>query len=191
MPYGPHAAGDRERMLEALGIADVDALFDDIPVALRASRLDLPDPEPELELAARLTGLAARNRTDLASFLGAGVYRHWTPPAVDQLLLRGEWYTAYTPYQPEISQGTLQSIYEYGPLLAGVVARAAGAASPYGGGAATAEAALMTCRAPRRERVLISRGVHPHSRQTPETYLKGRLELDEIPLVAGGPTAGT
>ena len=73
-------------------------LFDDIPEGLRASRLDLPGPEPELELAARLQGLAARNRTDLASFLGAGVYRHWTPPNVDQLLLRGEWYTAYTPY---------------------------------------------------------------------------------------------
>ena len=105
MPYGPHTADDRQRMLAALGLTSVDQLFEDIPVALRASQLDLPEPEPELELAARLTGLAARNRTDLASFLGAGVYRHWSPPAVDQLLLRGEWYTAYTPYQPEISQG--------------------------------------------------------------------------------------
>src|SRR6476620_4651281 len=116
MPYGPHAAADRERMLAAL-----DELFDDIPENLRASRLDLPGPEPELELAARLEGLAARNRTGLASFLGAGVYRHWTPPNVDQLLLRGEWYTAYTPYQPEISQGTLQSIYEYESLIAELV----------------------------------------------------------------------
>src|SRR5688500_19783384 len=87
MPYGPHAAGDRERMLEALGIDTVDALFADIPEALRASRLDLPEPEPELQLSARLQALAGRNRTDLASFLGAGVYRHWTPAAVDQLLL--------------------------------------------------------------------------------------------------------
>jgi glycine dehydrogenase subunit 1 len=76
MPYGPHTAGDRERMLAALGIESVDALFADIPENLRASRLDLPGPEPELELAARLQGLAGRNRTDLASFLGAGVYRH-------------------------------------------------------------------------------------------------------------------
>src|SRR4051812_50017286 len=113
MPYGPHTAGDRARMLAALGIDSVDRLFEDIPEALRASRLDLPEPEPELELAARLEGLAARNRTDLASFLGAGVYRHWSPPAVDQLLLRGERYTAHTPYQPEISQGKLQSTYEY------------------------------------------------------------------------------
>src|SRR6187200_1385993 len=188
MPYGPHTADDRQRMLAALGLTSVDQLFEDIPVELRASPLDLPEPEPELELAARLRGLAARNRTDLASFLGAGVYRHWTPPAVDQLLLRGEWYTAYTPYQPEISQGTLQSIYEYESLLADLDIVSA---SHYDGAAATAEAALMTCRATRRDRVLISRGVHPHYRQTTETYLKGRLELDEIPLVADGPAAGT
>ena len=90
MPYGPHTADDRERMLGALGLTSVDQLFEDIPIALRASHLALPEPEPELELAARLRGLAARNQTDLASFLGAGVYRHWSPPAVDQLLLRGE-----------------------------------------------------------------------------------------------------
>src|SRR6476661_4766405 len=191
MPYGPHTAGDRERMLAALGIDSVDALFADIPENLRASRLDLPGPEQELELAARLQGLAGRNRTDLASFLGAGVYRHWTPPNVDQLLLRGEWYTAYTPYQPEISQGTLQSIYEYESLLAELVDLDVVSASHYDGAAATAEAALMTCRATRRERVLISRGVHPHYRQTMATYFAGGLELDEIPLVEDGDAAGT
>ena len=161
MPYGPHTAGDRERMLEALGIDTVDALFDDIPADVRASGLNLPPPEPELELAARLGALAGRNRTDLASFLGAGVYRHWTPPNVDQLLLRGEWYTAYTPYQPEISQGTLQSIYEYESLLAELVDLDVVSASHYDGAAATAEAGLMTCRATRRTRrssTTISRG---------------------------------
>src|SRR5829696_6231671 len=174
MPYGPHTAGDRERMLAALGIESVDALFADIPDELRATPLNLPGPEPELELAARLQALAGRNRTDLASFLGAGVYRHWTPANVDQLLLRGEWYTAYTPYQPEISQGTLQSIYEYESLLAELVDLDVVSASHYDGAAATAEAALMTCRQTRRERVLVSRGVHSHERQTTETYLKGR-----------------
>ena len=164
MPYGPHTADDREHMLRTLGIASVDELFDDIPAELRASALDLPPPEPELELAARLRGLAARNRTDLVSFLGAGVYRHWSPPAVDQILLRGEWYTAYTPYQPEISQGTLQSIYEYESLLGELVDLDVVSASHYDGAAATAEAALMTCRATRRDRVLVSRGVHPHYR---------------------------
>src|SRR6476660_6624204 len=162
MPYGPHTAGDRERMLAALGIASVDELFADIPEALRASQLDLPEPEPELELAARLQGLAGRNRTDLASFLGAGVYRHWSPPAVDQILLRGEWYTAYTPYQPEISQGTLQSISEYESLLAELV-----------------------------DLDVVSAAVHPHYRQTLETYFGGGLELETIPLVIEGDAAGT
>ena len=166
MPYGPHTADDRARMLKAIGIASVDALFEDIPEALRASTLRLDEPEPELQLAARLQALAGRNRVDLAAFLGAGAYRHWSPPTVDQMLLRGEWYTAYTPYQPEVSQGTLQSIYEYQSLLAELTARDVVSASHYDGGAATAEAALMTCRATRRERLLVSRGVHPHSRET-------------------------
>ncbi len=191
MPYGPHAPDDRERMLTALGIASVDELFADIPQDLRASGLDLPEPEPELELSARLLALAARNRTDLASFLGAGVYRHWTPPAVDQLLLRGEWYTAYTPYQPEISQGTLQSIYEYESLIAELIDLDVVSASHYDGAAATAEAALMACRATRRERVLVSHAVHPHYRGALRTYFGGGLRLDEIPVVADGPDAGT
>jgi glycine dehydrogenase subunit 1 len=191
MPYGPHTAGDRERMLSALGIASVDELFADIPEGLRASRLDLPEPEPELDLAARLQRLAGRNRTELASFLGAGVYRHWTPPAVDQILLRGEWYTAYTPYQPEISQGTLQSIYEYESLIAELVDLDVVSASHYDGAAATAVGGLLTCRATRRTRVLVSRAVHPHYRATLAAYFGGGLELDDIPLVAGGEAAGT
>jgi glycine dehydrogenase subunit 1 len=192
MPYGPHTADDRARMLRAIGVPDVDALFADIPAELRASPLRLPDPVPELELAGRLQALAARNRTDLASFLGGGVYRHWTPAAVDQLLLRGEWYTAYTPYQPEVSQGTLQSIYEYQSLIAELMDLDVVSASHYDGAAATAEAALMACRATRRERVLVARGVHRHYRETIDTYLTGgELAADPIPLVADGPAAGT
>ncbi len=140
MPYGPHSADDRARMLAAIGVDTVDALFEDIPEALRAGPLRLDPPEPELELTARLAALAERNRVDLASFLGAGAYRHWTPAAVDQLLLRGEWYTAYTPYQPEVSQGTLQSIYEYQSLLGALTGLDVVSASHYDGGAATAEA---------------------------------------------------
>lgn len=192
MPYGPHAADDRARMLETIGVGSIDELFEDIPAALRAGPLRLDDPEPELELSARLIRLAARNRVDLASFLGAGAYRHWTPAVVDQMLLRGEWYTAYTPYQPEVSQGTLQSIYEYQSMLAELTGLDVVSASHYDGGAATAEAALMTCRATRRERILVSRGVHPHYRGTLETYADGAgLIADEIPLVADGPQAGT
>jgi glycine dehydrogenase subunit 1 len=179
-------------MLEVIGIDSVDRLFDDIPEALRSGPLRLDPPEPELQLTARLTDLASRNRTNLASFLGAGAYRHWTPAVVDQMLLRGEWYTAYTPYQPEVSQGTLQSIYEYQSLLAELTAMDVVSASHYDGGAATAEAALMTCRATGRDRILVSRAIHPHYRQTLETYAEGAgLRVDEVPLVAGGPAAGT
>jgi glycine dehydrogenase subunit 1 len=192
MPYGPHAADDRARMLGAIGIDSVDRLFDDIPEALRARPLDLDPPEPELELTARLLSLSGKNRTDLASFLGAGAYRHWTPAAVDQMLLRGEWYTAYTPYQPEVSQGTLQSIYEYQSLLAELTGMDVVSASHYDGGAATAEAALMTCRATGRDRLLVSRAIHPHYRRTLETYADGAgLTVDEVPLVTDGATAGT
>ncbi|HEY8868628.1 MAG TPA: aminomethyl-transferring glycine dehydrogenase subunit GcvPA [Candidatus Limnocylindrales bacterium] len=190
MPYGPHTAADRQRMLAALGVDSVDALFADIPPDLRSSALRLDPPEPELDLAARLEGLAGRNRTNLASFLGAGAYRHWMPPVVDQILLRGEWYTAYTPYQPEVSQGTLQSIYEYESLIAELTGLDVVSASHYDGAAATAEAALMTCRATRRERVLVSRAVHPHYRETVRTYFSG-LELDEIPLSTSGDSAGS
>jgi glycine dehydrogenase subunit 1 len=192
MPYGPHTPADRARMLEVIGVSSVDDLFADIPAALRASRLDLPAGLSELELAAHLQALAGRNRTDLASFLGAGVYRHFQPPAVDQILLRGEWYTAYTPYQPEVSQGTLQSIYEYQSLLAELVGLDVVSASHYDGAAATAEAALMTCRATGRRRILVSRAIHRHYRETLATYLLGGdHELAEIPTVATGEAAGT
>jgi len=192
MAYGPHTPADRARMLSALGISTVDDLFSDIPADLRTSALRLAPAEPELVLADRLRRLATRNRVDLASFLGAGVYRHYAPAAVDQVLIRSEWYTAYTPYQPEVSQGTLQSIYEYESLMAELTALDVVSASHYDGAAATAEAALMTCRATRRERVLISRGVHRQYRETVRTYLDGgELDLDDIPLVAAGPAAGT
>jgi len=192
MAYGPHTAGERGRMLAALGIASVDALFEAIPDGVRAGGLDLPPALTELELMEHLRELASRNRTDLASFLGAGVYRHHAPPVVDQLLLRGEFYTAYTPYQPEISQGTLQTIYEYQSLLAELTGMDVVSASHYDGAAATAEAALMTCRATKREHVLVSRSVHPHYRETFETYFAGaNLTFAEIPLLVEGPAAGT
>ena len=192
MAYGPHTPADREQMLAALGLDSVDELFADIPERLRSSPLRLDPPEPEQLLMSRLAGLADRNKVELASFLGAGAYRHFSPPLVDQVLLRGEWYTAYTPYQPEVSQGTLQSIYEYESLLAELVGLDVVSASHYDGAAATAEAALMTCRATGRGRVLVSRAVHPHYREVLATYVDGAgLEVDDIPLVAGGDAAGT
>ncbi len=192
MPYTPHTADDRERMLAALGIDSVEALFAEIPSSVRAAGLPLPAGFPEHELMAHLAALAAANRTGLAEFAGGGVYRHYIPPIVDQVLLRSEFYTAYTPYQPEVSQGTLQSIYEFESLVAELTGMDVVSASHYDGAAATAEAALMACRATRREHVLVSAAVHPHYRETVATYFRGGdLALDEIPLVADGPSAGT
>jgi glycine dehydrogenase subunit 1 len=192
MAYGPHTRDDRAAMLAAIGVASVDELFDDIPAALRASGLDLPPPESEAELAERLRGLAGLNRTDLIGFLGAGAYRHYVPPVVDQLLSRGEFYTAYTPYQPEISQGTLQTIYEYQSMMAELTGMDVVSASHYDGATATAEGALMACRATRRERVLVSRAVNPQYRQTLCTYFGGAgMSVDEVPLLTEGPAAGT
>src|SRR5580765_8028671 len=187
MPYGPHTPADRARMLAAIGIDSVDALFADIPPELRAGSLDLPEPEPEMRLAARLQGLAARNRVDLASFLGAGVYRHFSPAAVDQMLLRGEWYPAYTPYQPEVSQRTLQSIYEYESLIGELTGLDVVSASHYDGATATAEASMMAVRQTRRARLLVSRGVHPHYRGAARTYASGiGVAVEDVPRVADG-----
>lgn len=191
MAYSPHTAEDREHMLARIGVDDVDALFDDIPVELRCGGLDIAEGESEQVLAGRMRRLAARNRGDLASFLGAGVYSHYVPAIVDQLLLRGEFLTAYTPYQPEISQGTLQGVYEYQSLIAELTGLDVVSASHYDGASATTEAALMAIRATRRERVLISAGVHPHYRETMRTYFGGRLSLEEIPIDADGRTDAT
>jgi glycine dehydrogenase subunit 1 len=192
LAYGPHTPADRQRMLAALGMHSVDELFADIPEPMRSSPLRLDPPEPEQLLMRRLAGLAGKNQVELASFLGAGAYRHFSPPMVDQILLRGEWYTAYTPYQPEVSQGTLQSIYEYESLIAELIGLDVVSASHYDGAAATAEAALMTCRATGRGRVLVSRAVHPHYREVLQTYFDGAgLAVEDVPLVADGAEAGT
>jgi len=176
-------------MLGALGIDSVDVLFEDIPAAMRARELDLPDALTELELAARLSELASRNRVDLDSFLGAGVYHHYIPAAVDQIVSRGEFYTAYTPYQPEISQGTLQTIFEYQSLIAELTGLPVVSASHYDGAAATAEAALMAVRATGRERILASRAIHRQYLDVTRTYLgDATLRLDELPT---GPDGGT
>jgi glycine cleavage system P protein (glycine dehydrogenase) subunit 1 len=187
--YSPHTVDDRRQMLAALGIASIDELFADIPDGVRAHGLNLPPALDELSLARRLETLAGHNRVDLAGFLGAGTYRHHIPPAVDQMLGRSEFYTAYTPYQPEISQGTLQTIYEYQSLIAQLTGLDVVSASHYDGAAATAEAALMAVRATRRDRVLVSRAIHRHFVETTRTYFTGgRLDVDELPTLADGTT---
>jgi len=189
MAYQPHTPGDRERMLAALGIDSVDALFEDIPPAVRARGLDLPPPEPELVVQRRLGALAARNRVDLVSFLGAGVYQHHIPAAVDAIISRGEFATAYTPYQPEISQGTLQTIWEYQSLLSELAGLPVVSASHYDGATATAEAALMAIRATGRGRVLASRAIHRHFLDATRTYLGDDVHtLEELPTLPDGTT---
>jgi glycine dehydrogenase subunit 1 len=175
-------------MLAALGIESVDALFEDIPADVRATGLDLPAPEPELVVQRRMATLAARNRVDLVSFLGAGVYQHHIPAAVDAIISRGEFATAYTPYQPEISQGTLQTIHEYQSLLAELTALPVVSASHYDGATATAEAALMAIRATGRVRVLASRAIHRHYLDTARTYLGDAHALEELPTLPDGTT---
>jgi glycine dehydrogenase subunit 1 len=192
MAYQPHTEEDRRRMLAALGLDRVDQLFEVIPKPVRAHGIDLPAGLTEVELAAELTSLAGLNRVGMASFLGAGAYRHYIPAAVDQLAGRGEFATAYTPYQPEISQGTLQSIYEYQSMLAELTGLDVVSASHYDGASATAEAALMALRATGRRRVLVSRAVHPHYRATVRTYLHpGGFVVEEVPVVVDGPQSGT
>ncbi|MFV2062526.1 MAG: aminomethyl-transferring glycine dehydrogenase subunit GcvPA [Chloroflexota bacterium] len=189
MVYGPHTPSDRERMLAGLGIESVEQLFDDIPEAVHAKGLELSEPQSELSLSRELSDMASRNRVEVASFLGAGVYEHHIPAAVDTVLSRSEFYTAYTPYQPEISQGTLQTIYEFQSLMADLIGLPVVSASHYDGAAATAEAALMTVRATRRDRVLVSRAVHRHYVETTRTYFSaGTRELDELPTLADGTT---
>jgi glycine dehydrogenase subunit 1 len=187
--YAPHTADDRAHMLEALGNGSVDALFEDIPADLRVDGLDLPDGLDELSLSRRLAELAGRNRIDLASFIGAGAYRHHIPAVVDTIISRSEFYTSYTPYQPEISQGTLQTIYEFQSLLADLTGLDVVSASHYDGASATAEAALMTVRVTGRPRVLVSRAVNRQFVDTTRTYFEGgQLTLDELPTMADGTT---
>ena len=189
MAYTPHTQADHERMLAAVGVASIEDLFADIPAAVRADRFDVPPPLTEQEVRSEISRLARRNETPGISFLGAGAYRHLVPAVVDEVIGRAEFATAYTPYQPEVSQGTLQSIYEFQSLICELTGMEVASASHYDGATATAEAALMACRLARRERVAVSSAVHPHVRRVLETYCSGPgIEIVEVPadLAEGG-----
>ncbi|HOX45820.1 MAG TPA: aminomethyl-transferring glycine dehydrogenase subunit GcvPA [Myxococcota bacterium] len=194
MRYIPHTEDDVRRMLAAVGVEAVDSLFACIPEALRLHRpLALPAPLDEDSLTRHLAELSARNTGSadrMSVFLGAGAYAHHVPAAVDQLLLRGEFFTAYTPYQPEVGQGTLQAIFEYQSMMAELLGVDVVNASMYDGATATAEAVLMALRVARkRSRVLLSRAVHPEVRATCRTYTS-ELEppLEEVGLGPDGLT---
>jgi len=191
--YIAHTERDVQRMLDAIGAESLDALFASIPEKHRLNRaLDLAPAATEQELLGELSGLAARNANleSHAWFLGAGVYPHFVPSAVDALVSRAEFTTAYTPYQPEISQGTLQAIFEWQTMICGLTGCEVANASMYDGASATAEAALMAMRSTRRNRIVASEALHPHTREVLETYLDGlRAEIVTTPRDATGRTA--
>jgi glycine dehydrogenase subunit 1 len=192
--YTPHTATDVEAMLAVIGVRTIDDLFAHVPEGLRTrAGLDLPPGLTEPALRERVEGLAARNRgaSAVATFLGAGAYPHWIPAAVDHILLRSEFATAYTPYQPEVSQGTLQSIFEFQTFAAMLLGLEVANASMYDGASATAEAVLMARRLlPGRRTVWLSRALHPQYRDTVRTYVGGLgdLELRELPIAPDGRT---
>lgn len=173
MNFSPHTERDRKAMLERIGIGSPEELFSDIPESLKLHReLGLPPACSEEELVREVRELAAKNRGvgDYVSFLGGGAYDHFIPRAIGHLLGRSEFYTAYTPYQAELSQGLLTAIFEYQSLMASLTAMDVSNASLYDGATATAEAALMAVRHTGRKIVVISRGLHPEYREVLATY---------------------
>jgi glycine dehydrogenase subunit 1 len=190
MSYSPHTAADRERMLAAIGVGSIDDLFADIPVAVRATRFELPVPLTEQEVRAELARLAGQNQIPRVSFLGAGVYRHLVPSVVSEVIGRAEFSTSYTPYQPEVSQGTLQSIYEFQSLICELTGMEVATASHYDGATATAEAALMACRLTRRHSIAVSTAVNPQVRRVLATYCAGP-GIDIVEVAADTSEGGT
>lgn len=187
--YIPNTDEDRAQMLSDIGLATVDGLFAEIPDELKLKRrLDLPEDMSELELSAHMKSLSARNAHsgDYACFLGAGAYDHFIPSIVRHIVSKPEFYTAYTPYQPEISQGMLQAIFEYQTMICRLTGMDVSNASMYDGATALAEAALMAVRSTGRDEVLVSAGVHPEYRDVLKTYAKfNGIKVTETGLAGG------
>ena len=184
MPFIPHTEREVREMLDAIGVDSVDALFDEIPAALRAGLQEVPAGLPELEVARLMKARAAADDGTLC-FIGAGAYEHHIPAAVWEITTRGEYYTAYTPYQAEASQGTLQLLYEYQTMMAGLTGMDVSNASLYDGASALAEAVLMAVRANRRsksKRILMPATVHPHYRKVVHAIVHTQgIELVDVP----------
>lgn len=180
MRYLPHSAQERADMLGVIGAADIEALFSAVPKsALKSFSLDLPAHSPEFLVEAHMRALAAQNHAagDGPFLIGSGAYRHHVPATVDHLIQRSEWLTAYTPYQPEISQGTLQMLFEFQTQVAKITGMDVANASLYDGSTGTAEAVLMARRLTRRNKIILSGGLHPHYRDVVRAYLKDDPDL--------------
>ena len=182
MRYLPLSADDRAAMLGVIGAADIDALFRDVPAAARLSEpVALPGHAGEIEVERALSALAARNMPagSVPSFCGAGAYRHHVPASVDHLIQRSEFLTSYTPYQPEIAQGTLQMLFEFQTQVATLTGMEVANASLYDGSTAAAEAVLMAARVTKRNKAILSGGVHPHYAETVQT-LAGATGMEVV-----------
>ena len=177
MSYVPHTERERSDMLAAIGLASMEDLFADVPAQVRFPVLDLPPPASELDLAREMQALAARNvAVDPGlSFLGAGTYHHFRPATVDYVLSRGEFYTSYTQYQPEASQGFLQALFEYQSMICQLTGMEVSNASHYDGATALAEAVLLALNVAsgKRNKIVLSPAVHPQYRAVVRTYLRG------------------
>ena len=187
--YLPMTETDKQAMLETIGVSSVDELFSDIPEQVRfKGEYNIKKAKSESALLKELTQLAGKN-ADLrsnTSFLGAGVYDHYIPVIVDHVISRSEFYTAYTPYQPEISQGELQAIFEFQTMICELTGMDVANSSMYDGGTALAEAAMLSAAHTRRKKVLISSAVHPQSKEVLNTYAIGQhLDVIEIPYKNG------
>ncbi|OCA92626.1 aminomethyl-transferring glycine dehydrogenase subunit GcvPA [Pseudobacillus wudalianchiensis] len=183
--YLPMTETDKKEMLATIGVQTVDELFADIPEKVRFQGLyNIKEAKAEPALKKELSAMAAKNinAKQYASFLGAGVYDHYTPSIVDHVISRSEFYTAYTPYQPEISQGELQAIFEFQTMICELTGMDVANSSMYDGGTALAEAAMLSAGQTKRKKVLVSETVHPESRDVLATYAKGQnIEVVVIP----------
>src|SRR5689334_11804320 len=181
MSYCPNTAKEQQEMLAAIGVSSLEGLFAPIPAALRAKSFDLQPGMSEFETFDKMKGVAAKNSSGVLNFIGGGFYDHIIPAAVDHLSGRAEFYTAYTPYQPECSQGTLQALFEYQTAICRLTGLDVSNASLYDGATACAEAAMMALRVTGRNRIVVDGCVNPFSRQVLKTYLYN-LDVDVVEI---------
>jgi glycine dehydrogenase subunit 1 len=186
MSYIPHTPEDIKQMLSTIGVKSIDELFKDIPAALRPKSFNLPAASSEFAVTQTLRNLSLKNATGLVNFVGAGFYDHFIPAAVDALASRSEFYTAYTPYQPECSQGWLQAIYEYQSMICALTGLDVSNASLYDGGTALFESMMMALRHTGRNKIILDSGVSLIYRTMLYTYTSNlSIEFVEIPVVHG------
>ena len=186
MSYIPHTPQEKKEMLEVIGVSKMEDLFKDISSDLRPKSFNIPQGKSELEVIEHFKKLAAKNSNNLVNFIGGGFYDHYIPAAVDALAERSEFYTAYTPYQPECSQGWLQAIYEYQTAICELVGLDVANASLYDGGTALYEAAMMATRITNRNKIIVDSGINLIYRNILYTYTSNlNIEFVEIPVIHG------